>query len=200
MSTGSIVAFYSSSQSRMRRGFSILVVGYSAPTQSDIRDDLVLSLSEVPITIIGVILMDKSGRRPLLIVSATGTFIGCFLAAVSFYLKGCLLDFWRISIAVNLESSNWISGFLDPIQFTGLLKIVRLLEKADWGRSREFTHRVKSISMAKFTSQEVHALQGGGNERAREIYFKEWDPQRHSFPDSRECYLHSSLHFSYVSV
>lgn len=30
--------------------------------------------------------------------------------------------------------------------------------------SREFTHRVKSISMAKFTSQEVHALQGGGNE------------------------------------
>ncbi|XP_039118533.1 probable ADP-ribosylation factor GTPase-activating protein AGD14 [Dioscorea cayenensis subsp. rotundata] len=52
------------------------------------------------------------------------------------------------------------------------------------GLHREFTHRVKSISMAKFTSQEVHALQGGGNERAREIYFKEWDPERHSFPDS----------------
>lgn len=29
--------------------------------------------------------------------------------------------------------------------------------------SREFTHRVKSVSMAKFTSQEVSALQGGGN-------------------------------------
>ncbi|RZR78043.1 hypothetical protein BHM03_00003275 [Ensete ventricosum] len=29
---------------------------------------------------------------------------------------------------------------------------------------REFTHRVKSISMAKFTSQEVSALQEGGNE------------------------------------
>ncbi|KAK1307074.1 putative ADP-ribosylation factor GTPase-activating protein AGD14 [Acorus calamus] len=52
------------------------------------------------------------------------------------------------------------------------------------GLHREFTHRVKSISMAKFTSQEVIALQDGGNERAREIYFKEWDPQRHSFPDS----------------
>lgn len=38
--------------------------------------------------------------------------------------------------------------------------------------------------MAKFTSQEVSALQEGGNERAREIYFKEWDPQRHSYPDS----------------
>lgn len=29
--------------------------------------------------------------------------------------------------------------------------------------SREFTHRVKSVSMAKFTPQEVSALQGGGN-------------------------------------
>ncbi|PKA57195.1 putative ADP-ribosylation factor GTPase-activating protein AGD14 [Apostasia shenzhenica] len=49
---------------------------------------------------------------------------------------------------------------------------------------REFTHRVKSISMAKFTSQEVIALQEGGNEHAKEIYFKDWDPQRHSYPDS----------------
>ena len=30
--------------------------------------------------------------------------------------------------------------------------------------SREFTHRVKSVSMAKFTAQEVTALQEGGNE------------------------------------
>lgn len=52
------------------------------------------------------------------------------------------------------------------------------------GVHREFTHRVKSVSMAKFTSQEVSALQEGGNEHAREIYFKEWDPHRHSFPDS----------------
>uniref|UniRef100_A0A5B7AP74 Putative ADP-ribosylation factor GTPase-activating protein AGD14 isoform X1 n=1 Tax=Davidia involucrata TaxID=16924 RepID=A0A5B7AP74_DAVIN len=52
------------------------------------------------------------------------------------------------------------------------------------GIHREFTHRVKSVSMAKFTSQEVSALQGGGNARAKEIYFKEWDPQRHSVPDS----------------
>ncbi|XP_077209987.1 NSP (nuclear shuttle protein)-interacting GTPase isoform X2 [Tasmannia lanceolata] len=52
------------------------------------------------------------------------------------------------------------------------------------GIHREFTHRVKSVSMAKFTSQEVSALQGGGNERAKEIYFKEWDSQRHSVPDS----------------
>ncbi|KAF4349543.1 hypothetical protein F8388_025907 [Cannabis sativa] len=52
------------------------------------------------------------------------------------------------------------------------------------GIHREFTHRVKSVSMAKFTSQEVNALQEGGNKRAKEIYLKEWDPQRNSFPDS----------------
>lgn len=51
------------------------------------------------------------------------------------------------------------------------------------GIHREFTHRVKSVSMAKFTSQEVTALQGGGNKRARDIYLKEWDPQRQSAPD-----------------
>ncbi|GKV06561.1 hypothetical protein SLEP1_g18437 [Rubroshorea leprosula] len=52
------------------------------------------------------------------------------------------------------------------------------------GIHREFTHRVKSVSMAKFTSQEVTSLQEGGNQRAKEIYLKEWDPQRNSFPDS----------------
>ncbi|CAN6442162.1 unnamed protein product [Victoria cruziana] len=51
------------------------------------------------------------------------------------------------------------------------------------GVHREFTHRVKSVSMATFSSQEVEALQNGGNERAKEIFFKEWDPQRHFAPD-----------------
>ncbi|KAM6547022.1 hypothetical protein CsatB_027758 [Cannabis sativa] len=52
------------------------------------------------------------------------------------------------------------------------------------GIHREFTHRVKSVSMAKFTSQEVEALQNGGNQRAREVYLRDWDLQRHRFPDS----------------
>ncbi|GAV92235.1 ArfGap domain-containing protein, partial [Cephalotus follicularis] len=56
------------------------------------------------------------------------------------------------------------------------------------GVHREFTHRVKSVSMAKFTTEEVNALQAGGNERARQIYFKEWDPQRHSYPDGSDLH------------
>ncbi|EPS61339.1 hypothetical protein M569_13457, partial [Genlisea aurea] len=51
------------------------------------------------------------------------------------------------------------------------------------GIHREFTHRVKSVSMAKFTPLEISALQGGGNASAREIYLKEWDPQRNSLLD-----------------
>ncbi|XP_073275525.1 uncharacterized protein [Primulina huaijiensis] len=51
------------------------------------------------------------------------------------------------------------------------------------GVHREFTHRVKSVSMAKFNAEEVSALQAGGNERARQIYFKIWDPQRNFYPD-----------------
>ncbi|PPR89548.1 hypothetical protein GOBAR_AA31136 [Gossypium barbadense] len=51
------------------------------------------------------------------------------------------------------------------------------------GIHREFTHRVKSISLGKFSEDEVSALQAAGNERARQIYFKAWDPQLHSFPD-----------------
>ncbi|TQD94070.1 hypothetical protein C1H46_020265 [Malus baccata] len=55
------------------------------------------------------------------------------------------------------------------------------------GIHREFTHRVKSVSMSKFTSQEVEALQNGGNQRAREIYLKDWDLQRQRLPDSSKA-------------
>ncbi|XP_071723819.1 LOW QUALITY PROTEIN: sugar transporter ERD6-like 16 [Rutidosis leptorrhynchoides] len=49
---------------------------------------------QVPITLVGAILMDKSGRKPLIMVSASGTFLGCFLAGASFFLKAhnMLLD------------------------------------------------------------------------------------------------------------
>ncbi|KAI3989980.1 hypothetical protein MKX01_003683 [Papaver californicum] len=52
------------------------------------------------------------------------------------------------------------------------------------GIHREFTHRVKSVSMSKFTFQEVDYLQRGGNQRAREIFLKDWDLQRERLPSS----------------
>ncbi|KAG6643866.1 probable ADP-ribosylation factor GTPase-activating protein AGD14 isoform X1 [Carya illinoinensis] len=52
------------------------------------------------------------------------------------------------------------------------------------GVHREFTHRVKSVSIAKFSAEEVSALQAGGNGRARQIYFKSWDTRRQPYPDA----------------
>ncbi|KAK9075920.1 hypothetical protein SSX86_004250 [Deinandra increscens subsp. villosa] len=52
------------------------------------------------------------------------------------------------------------------------------------GIHREFTHRVKSVSMSKFTSQEVESLQEGGNQRARETFLRDWDPREQRLPDN----------------
>ncbi|KAL1807357.1 hypothetical protein ACET3Z_024347 [Daucus carota] len=60
------------------------------------------ALIQVPITIVGALLMDRSGRRPLLMVSATGTFLGSFLTGTAFLLEGqtLLLD-WVPTLAVS---------------------------------------------------------------------------------------------------
>ncbi|KAG5414828.1 hypothetical protein IGI04_002395 [Brassica rapa subsp. trilocularis] len=49
---------------------------------------IAMVIVQIPMTTIGVILMDKSGRRPLILISAAGTFIGCLLVALSFSLQG----------------------------------------------------------------------------------------------------------------
>ncbi|PKI59401.1 hypothetical protein CRG98_020160 [Punica granatum] len=46
---------------------------------------------QVIVTAIGTTLVDRAGRKPLILVSAAGLVIGCPLAAVSFYLKAVLV-------------------------------------------------------------------------------------------------------------
>ncbi|MBA0615278.1 hypothetical protein Godav_015433 [Gossypium davidsonii] len=53
------------------------------------------------------------------------------------------------------------------------------------GIHREFSHRVKSVSMATFTAEDVAALRECGNEHAKEVYFRQWDSQHQSLPDNR---------------
>ncbi|KAH9754752.1 Sugar transporter ERD6-like 5 [Citrus sinensis] len=47
------------------------------------------SFFRFPAVITSVLLMDKAGRKPLLMISACGMAFGCFLIGLSFYLKGC---------------------------------------------------------------------------------------------------------------
>ncbi|CAN1232880.1 Sugar transporter ERD6-like 5 [Linum perenne] len=68
------IAFYAS---------SIFVSAGTDFNSSTISD---LSL-QIPMQVVGVVLMDISGRRPLLMVSAAGTCLGCFLVALSFLLQ-----------------------------------------------------------------------------------------------------------------
>ncbi|KAK7860263.1 sugar transporter erd6-like 16 [Quercus suber] len=55
---------------------------------------------QVPITIVGAMMIDKSGRKPLIMISATGTFLGCFVTGSSFFLEGHnLLPEWAPILA-----------------------------------------------------------------------------------------------------
>ncbi|KAF5744182.1 Major facilitator superfamily protein isoform 1 [Tripterygium wilfordii] len=45
------------------------------------------AILQVVVTALNAVVIDKLGRKPLLLVSATGLFIACLLAGLSFYLK-----------------------------------------------------------------------------------------------------------------
>ncbi|CAL9233017.1 unnamed protein product [Arabidopsis halleri] len=56
--------------------------------------------------IVGVLLVDISGRRSLLLVSQAGMFLGCLATAISFFLQACLL----IYLLYKPKNNCWEKG------------------------------------------------------------------------------------------
>ncbi|KAL0647512.1 hypothetical protein Bca4012_045803 [Brassica carinata] len=63
---------------------------------------IAIACVQVPITVLGTVLIDKCGRRPLIMISSGGIFLGCILTGTSFFLKGqSLLLEWVPFLAVG---------------------------------------------------------------------------------------------------
>ncbi|KAL3516159.1 hypothetical protein ACH5RR_023061 [Cinchona calisaya] len=77
--------------------------GFSSRTGS-----LAMVIIQVPMTILGTLLTDKSGRVPLLMISAAGACLGCFLTGLSFLLQD--LQLWISSPLLALIGVLIFSG------------------------------------------------------------------------------------------
>ncbi|KAK8591282.1 hypothetical protein V6N13_031331 [Hibiscus sabdariffa] len=73
----------------------------------------VVAVTQILMNILGILLIDTSGRRPLLMVSAVGAFFGCFLTGLSFLLQ----DLQR------LEEITPVMAFLGILMYMGFYSL-----------------------------------------------------------------------------
>ncbi|XP_012855776.1 PREDICTED: ADP-ribosylation factor GTPase-activating protein effector protein 2 [Erythranthe guttata] len=68
------------------------------------------------------------------------------------------------------------------------------------GVHREFTHRVKSVSMAKFNEEEITSLQAGGNEETSKNYceIRPFEKRREDFITERPTFERNSSFEKYI--
>lgn len=72
---------------------------------------IIYGLLQVVASMIGVTLIDKSGRKPLLLISAAGMALGCVLAAISFYFQALDLAVDAVPILALTGILVYVSSF-----------------------------------------------------------------------------------------
>ncbi|XP_021770841.1 sugar transporter ERD6-like 16 [Chenopodium quinoa] len=92
-------------------GFYVSQTFVKAGLSSGKLGTIAYGIVQVPITLVGAILMDRSGRKPLVTISAMGTFLGCFFIATGFLLKsyGLLLEWIPLFVVGGVLT--YISAF-----------------------------------------------------------------------------------------
>ncbi|KAF6176558.1 hypothetical protein GIB67_034420 [Kingdonia uniflora] len=91
-------------------GFYVSHVFESAGFPSNVGTIMYACL-QVPITALGVILMDRAGRRPLLFISASGLLLGCLLLGTSFFMKAHELSLEWVPIIALIGIITYVGSF-----------------------------------------------------------------------------------------
>ncbi|CAH8353371.1 unnamed protein product [Eruca vesicaria subsp. sativa] len=72
---------------------------------------IIYAILQVVITALNAPIVDRAGRKPLLLVSATGLVIGCLITAVSFYLKAHDMAHEAVPVLAVVGIMMYIASF-----------------------------------------------------------------------------------------
>ncbi|KAJ0512709.1 putative major facilitator, sugar transporter, major facilitator superfamily [Helianthus annuus] len=130
---------------------------------------IIYALVQIVVTALNALFLDKAGRKPLLLVSATGLVLGCLTTALSFYLKtyeiglstvpalavtGILL--YIVSFSAGMGAIPWvIMSEVFPINIKGAAGSLATLVNwfGAWAISFTFNFLLTWSSYGKITRQ-----------------------------------------------